>query len=97
MIYTYIFALIMYLIALYIAEHLYLKDNKKVFNLHIFNLIPFLFILLLPYINICIGWVCILRIITKNSAHIDYYYTGIFSKLINKLIIKYNNFLWLEI
>lgn len=97
MIYTYIFALIIFLLALYIAKHLYLKDNTKVYQLHIYHIILFILILMLPYINICIAIVTVLNVITKNSTHIDYYYTGIFSKTVNKLIVKYNNFLWLEI
>lgn len=97
MLYTYPIALVLLLINLYIAKHLYLKDNTKVFNVHIYNIIYFFAFFLFPYLNICVGICLFFFIITKSNAHIEYYYTGIFSKQMNKLIKKYNNFLWLEI
>lgn len=94
MIYTYLFALILFLIALYIAEHLYFKDgNNKIHNITIYHLIPFIVMLILPYINICAGICTILGVITKNY-YVEYYYTGIFKNQITKLINIYNNFLW---
>ena len=97
MIFTYLFSLILYILALYLAEHLYLKDNSKVYNMHIFNIIPFIILLCVPFVNVLSGIVTILFILTKSQPHIEYFYNGIFKIGINKLITKYNNFLWIEI
>lgn len=97
MIYTYFPALIIFLISLYIAEHLYLKDNTKVYHIRIFHLVYFFILFLTPVINIISACTSILFTITKSTSHTEYFYTGIFKPIINKLIIKYNNFLWYEI
>lgn len=96
MVYTYLFALILFSIALYIAEHLYFKDGNKMHHITIYHLIPFMIMLILPYINICAGIFTILGVITKNYHYVEYYYTGIFKKQITKLINNYNDFLWLK-
>lgn len=97
MIYLYLPALIILLISLYIAEHLYLKDNTKVYHIRIFHLVCFLILFLIPIVNIVSACASILLTITKSTSHTEYFYTGIFKPIINKLIIKYNNFLWYEI
>jgi len=97
MIFTYLISLILLSIALYLAEHLYLKNNKKVYNIHMFNILPFIVLLCIPFINVLAGIIANLYVVTKSQPHIDYFYNGIYSEYINKFIIKYNNFLWLEI
>lgn len=94
---TYITALLILLIAFYLAEHLYLQDNTKVYHIKIYHLLGFIILIMLPYLNIFASIITVLYVITKNSSHIDYFYNGIFNKAINKLITKYNNFLWLEV
>jgi hypothetical protein len=97
MAYTYSIALILLLIALYLAEHIYLKDNTKVYNIKMMHILCFSLLLFPPYLNVFLSAITILLVITKNSSHVDYFYNGVFSKVINKIILRYNNFLWLDI
>ena len=79
---TYIIALLILLIAFYLAEHLYLQDNTKVYHIKIYHLLGFIILIMLPYFNIFLSVVTMLYVITKNSSHVEYFYNGIFNKTI---------------
>ena len=88
MIYTYAVSFFLFSLALYVAEHLYTRENRKIHKIYIYTLIPFFLLFLVPFVNIFTSLVCCINIITKNSSCEDWYYNGIFEKYINNLIIK---------